>query len=167
MSTTTRHRVIVLRHAKSERNHPVDDHERPLAERGRREAPLAGSWLREHGHRVDLLQCSTALRTRQTCEAVLAELETDPEVVFDPRMYGADAATLLEVIHGLPENAHTTLLIAHNPGLSELVGALSGQAVELKTSAMAVLEQENPWSGTAPGHSVLVETVTPRPPTAP
>ncbi|PRW62336.1 histidine phosphatase family protein [Actinopolyspora mortivallis] len=158
---------MVLRHAKSERNHPVDDHERPLAERGRREAPLAGRWLREHGHRVDLLRCSTALRARQTCEAVLAELETAPELVSDPRLYGADAATLLEVIHGLPEDTHTALLIAHNPGLSELVGALSGQEVELKTSAMAVLEQETPWSGTAPGHSVLVETVTPRPPTAP
>jgi len=50
-----RRRLIALRHAKSDWSGGVADHDRPLAGRGRREAALAGRWLRENAADIDLV----------------------------------------------------------------------------------------------------------------
>ncbi|WP_443080564.1 SixA phosphatase family protein [Streptomyces sp. PTD5-9] len=67
-------RLIVLRHAKSAWPEGVPDHERPLAGRGRRDAPAAGRRLYEAGYTPDLVVCSTARRTRETWDLAAAEL---------------------------------------------------------------------------------------------
>src|SRR6476660_3130443 len=61
-----RRRRIALRHAKSDWSGGVADHDRPLAGRGRREAALAGRWLRETAADIDLVVCSSAKPARQT-----------------------------------------------------------------------------------------------------
>src|SRR6266508_2923118 len=89
--------LLVLRHAKSDWPDGVPDAERPLAGRGRREAPLVGRWLRESGHIPDLVVCSPALRARQTWELVAGELGEAgeaPEVRFDERVYDEPASQL-------------------------------------------------------------------------
>src|ERR671921_212111 len=63
------HRTLVLvRHAKSSWDLDVDDHERPLSGRGRRDAVAIGQELAKRGIRPDLVLCSTAVRTRETWE---------------------------------------------------------------------------------------------------
>ncbi|HXT88463.1 MAG TPA: histidine phosphatase family protein, partial [Trebonia sp.] len=76
-------RLLLLRHAKSDWP-DVADHERPLAKRGRRDAPVVGRWLRTSGYLPDAVICSTAARARQTWELVSAELPSaaPPEVHF-------------------------------------------------------------------------------------
>jgi phosphohistidine phosphatase len=148
--------LVLLRHAKSAWPEGVDDRARPLAGRGRRDAPAAGRWLREHVGGVDLVVCSPALRTRQTWQLVAAELGGTPEFRVDDRIYGAPVADLVDVVRELPPSAGTVLLVGHNPGLSELVAALGATAVELKTSSVAVLREDGDglWS--------LVAFTTPR-----
>jgi phosphohistidine phosphatase len=156
-------RLVVLRHAKSEWPDGVADHERPLADRGRREAPLAGRWLDEHVGTIDLVVCSPARRARETCARVVQELSTEPEVRVEERLYPGSPTDLLAVARELPDAAQAVLVVGHNPGLEELVVELTGTACVLKTSSIAVLSGPGGWAEVAPGWANLEAETTPRP----
>jgi len=186
-SDTTR-RLILLRHAKSDWP-DVPDRDRPLAKRGRRDAPRIGRWLHEHGYQPDVVVVSAATRTRQTWDLVAPELGGLPAVRFEPRAYAASALTLLYLAQELPARYRTALLIAHNPGLSELATSLaappesdrgagpasSGRAatrravkdngprpaISLPTAAVAVFEFTGDWPSLTPGHARLTNLTTP------
>jgi len=167
---TTNRTLVLLRHAKSDWPEDVADHERPLADRGRRDAPVMGRWLREAGYRPDHVVCSTALRTRQTWELVRDGLDVDPATEFEPRVYGASVQELLDVIGGAPASAGTLLVIGHNPGLEYLALTLAGNAPsderermhhKFPTAAVAVFEWSGGWDQAASGSARLVRFVTP------
>jgi phosphohistidine phosphatase len=158
----TERRLVILRHAKSDWPDGVPDLERPVGERGLREAPLAGRWLRDSVPAIDIVICSPALRARQTCSLALAGLGYDPAVRFDDRLYGQPTATLVEVIGELPPEATTALFVGHNPELSQLVGVLIGTQVELKTSSIAVVTFNSEWASVEPGTGELADLATPR-----
>jgi phosphohistidine phosphatase len=175
-------RLILLRHAKSEWP-DVPDRDRPLAKRGRRDAPRIGRWLHEHGYQPDVVVVSAAARTRQTWDLVAPELGGSPAVHFEPRAYAASALTLLYLAQELPARYRTALLIAHNPGLSELAASLAGPpesdsatappesdratdngprpAISLPTAAVAVFEFSGDWPSLTPGHARLINLTTP------
>ena len=98
--TATR-RLILLRHAKSDWP-DVPDRDRPLAKRGRRDAPKIGRWLRDRAYLPEIVICSDARRTRQTWDRVARELGGSPSVTFEPRAYAASAMTLLYLVMELP-----------------------------------------------------------------
>lgn len=156
-------RLSVLRHAKSDWPDGVADHDRPLGPRGRREAPIAGQWLREHVGPIDLVVCSTAERARQTLVLVAPELDPVPVCRFDERLYDATAGALITVAQGLPGDCGSALFIGHNPGLESLVGHLTGGYCVLKTSSLAVMSGDGPWSAVAPGWARLEAEATARP----
>lgn len=157
-----RRELVILRHAKSDWPPGVPDDQRPLATRGRRDAPAAGRWLREHVPGPGLVVCSTATRARQTWNLVRPELDGDPEVWHEERLYGASAAMLAALARELPHEAHTVLFVGHNPGLEEFVSLLSGEECTLKTSSIAVLAGSGDWSAVAPGWAELAHTAKPR-----
>ncbi|MFD9541912.1 SixA phosphatase family protein [Streptomyces sp. NPDC060022] len=121
-------RLVVLRHAKSAWPDDVGDHKRPLAPRGRRDAPAAGCWLREAGCVPNLVVCSTTRRTRQTWALVSDELEAGTPVTHDARLYQASAWELLGVVRDIPAQVRTLILVGHNPGVQDLVLMLTGEA---------------------------------------
>ncbi|MGW2692280.1 SixA phosphatase family protein [Streptomyces sp. NPDC001296] len=176
MTTSAGHgplrRLVVLRHAKSAWPDGVADHERPLAPRGRRDAPAAGRALAEADCLPDLALCSTAVRARQTWLLASAQWGTPPPVRFDPRLYAADVSDLLEAVHETPPEVETLLLIGHNPELTDLVLALAGQGLDdtlervgtkFPTAAIAVLAAHGPsWEALAPGRAILTEMTVPR-----
>ena len=138
--------LILLRHAKSDWSGGEPDADRPLAPRGIRQAPQAGAWLAGYVRRLDLAVVSPAVRARATWDLVSAELDERPEVVLDERVYAASGRELLAVVGGLPPDAETVVLVGHNPGLEELVSHLTGETVELKTSAIAVVDLPSGWA---------------------
>jgi phosphohistidine phosphatase len=185
-SDTTR-RLILLRHAKSDWP-DVPDRDRPLAKRGRRDAPRIGRWLREHGYQPDVVVVSAATRTRQTWDLVAPELGGSPAVHFEPSAYAASALTLLYLAQELPERYRTALFIAHNPGLSDLATSLATPpesdpappetapaspetapapgngprpALSFPTAAVAVFEFPGDWPSLTPGHARLTNLTTP------
>ena len=153
---------MILRHAKSAWPDGVPDRQRPLNDRGRRDAAATGRWLRENVGRLDVVVCSPAQRARQTWELVAAELADPPDPTFDEEVYGAHPDTLLTVVAELPEDAGTALLIGHNPAFQELVAVLSGQEREMKTSSLAVLAWSGGWTDGTPGAAALRDHATPR-----
>src|SRR6202158_2312680 len=170
---TASRRLILLRHAKSDWP-DVPDRDRPLAKRGRRDAPRIGRWLHAHGYQPDVVMVSAAARTRQTWDLVAPELGGSPAVHFEPRAYAASALSLLYLAQELPARYRTALLIAHNPGLSELATSLAAPpesdsatdngprpAVSLPTAAVAVFDFRGDWSSLPPGHARLISLTTP------
>lgn len=170
MASDTTRQLILLRHAKSDWP-DVPDRDRPLAKRGRRDAPRIGRWLHDHGYLPDVVVCSNARRARQTWDLVAPELGRSPSVTFEPRAYAASAHTLLYLAQELPGKYHAALLIGHNPGLAELAnslaeplagnGNLSPADLRLPTAAVAIFEFDEDWPALTPGHARLLAYTAP------
>jgi phosphohistidine phosphatase len=137
--------LILFRHAKSDQSSSEADIDRPLNPRGMRQAPEAGRWLDENIDDIDLAVVSSAYRARTTWELASAELDRPPEARFDDRVYGASVPDLLSVVRDLPDDAHTVVLVGHNPGFEDLASLLTSESVTLPTSAIAVLESDAGW----------------------
>ena len=173
--------LVLFRHAKSAWP-DVPDHDRPLARRGIRAAPVMGRWLREAGLVPGQVLCSTARRARETWQYAQAGLAATPPVTFDARIYEAAAPDLLALIREVPPATGTLLLIGHNPAIEDLAlllatapgatpgpgsvgtapGDLERMRAKFPTAAIAVLEFPGAWTGLAPGRARLAAFVTPR-----
>jgi phosphohistidine phosphatase len=119
-------RVILLRHAKSSWTDPdMEDHDRPLNQRGRLAAPLTGAWLAERGFAPDHVICSSSARTVETWARLRPALPGAPDPTIEPRLYHADPTTTLAVLRGAPDAAATVLLLGHEPGIGAFARRLS------------------------------------------
>lgn len=119
------HTLHLLRHAKSSWDDDADDHERPLNKRGREAARLIGETLPKAIGELDLVLCSSALRTRETAQLALAGYRTPPRILYEDGLYLADAAGLMERLRQIDEATGSVMLIGHNPGLHELAIGLA------------------------------------------
>ncbi|MFZ2529042.1 MAG: histidine phosphatase family protein [Rhodococcus sp. (in: high G+C Gram-positive bacteria)] len=159
--------LILLRHGKSAYPDGVADHERPLAPRGRREAGLAGRWLRAHQPPIDAVLCSTAVRTRKT----LAEAAVEAPVDYRDDLYATSPGVLVEAIRAVDEHVTTLLVVGHEPSLSETAlllapdhdSEIAHQITEkFPTSAVAVLAVRGPWHKLEAGRAELTGFHIPR-----
>jgi phosphohistidine phosphatase len=150
-------RLVVLRHSKAAWPDGVPDADRPLAERGHADAPEAGKWLLAHKVVPDFILCSVALRTRQTCTWVCQELgDLAPTPKLESGLYAASAARMLAVVNHVPDTVQTLMIIAHMPGVQDLVLHLASRdsdhdayldaANHFPTTGLAVLEHDKPWA---------------------
>jgi phosphohistidine phosphatase len=168
-------RLVLLRHAKSDWP-DVADHERPLAKRGRRDAPVAGRWLARSGYVPDAVVCSTARRARETWElAAVGLAETAglagvaggaaPPVRYESRVYEATVLGLLMLVREFPDDQRTVLIVGHNPGLAELAVGLAAPPPEppsaFPTAAIAVLGLAGNWASAGPGEARLLAFAVP------
>ena len=122
------YRLMLFRHAKSDRPEGVDDHERPLAKRGRKACPLMGRYMADEGLVPDLAVVSTARRARETWELARPAFGRDIVQQDEPRLYHTPAGTLLDVIRQTEPGIGTLLLVGHNPGMHDLALKLIGKA---------------------------------------
>jgi phosphohistidine phosphatase len=154
--------LVLLRHGKSDwSDDDVDDLRRPLAGRGERQAPEAGRWLAGNVQSIDLALVSPAVRARATWDLVAAELDQPPRALVDDRVYEAAVDDLLSVVRAIEDEAHTVVLVGHNPGLEDLAHTLTDQAVAMPTSALAVLTMSGSWSTAGPGSALLRQSGRP------
>jgi phosphohistidine phosphatase len=170
MSVDTPRRIVLLRHAKAEWSQD-SDHERPLAERGRKDAPVAGRKLVDSGIVIDLALCSTAVRTRETWKLAVHEMPHRPKTVYEERLYEASLGELIALLNETSDDVQNLLLIGHNPGMHALADALAGSAEGetmarmtrggFPTAAFAVIEFSGSWKGVEHGVGKLVEYWTP------
>ena len=112
-----------MRHAKSDWPDDVEDHERPLAARGQRDAPHVGETLAEKDFLPDRILVSSAQRTQETY-ALLAPSFPKAAMVTVPAIYEALPDQILDEIRKTPASIATLMVIGHNPGLELLAGML-------------------------------------------
>lgn len=166
-------RLMLLRHAKSDWSQPgQSDHDRSLAPRGRKAAPLMGRYLAEHDLIPDRVIVSTAKRTRETWRLVADMLPKKPRVDFEDRIYEASPRDILTAIADTPASARSLLVVGHNPGFQDTANLLveSGDkrlraslAEKFPTGALAVIDLDlDDWTKIKPGIGRLESFVTPR-----
>ena len=131
-------RLLILRHAKSSwADSSITDWQRPLNERGLRDAPRAGDWLRDRSLMPDVIITSDAVRARSTTEIVANAAGYRQEIVVEPSLYHAKPEDMLAVLNGVQDQAAlTVMIVGHNPGLEDLVQQLTGEHHSLPTAAL-------------------------------
>jgi len=155
----------LLRHAKSawDTTAPTD-FERPLAKRGRHDAPGIGDWLRQEGLVPELVISSPAARAKETAELVCEAMDFKKKhIQWESAMYMAEEEDLLQVLADCAPKARSVMLIGHNPGMEDLMRYLLGDAVEtpadgklLPTATLARLEMPKDWEDLQPGCATLI-----------
>lgn len=164
METGLVKRLWILRHAKSSWDHPgLDDHERPLAPRGRKAAARIARWAAANDMRPELVLCSTAVRAQATLELVRRGIG-NPEERIDRSLYHASIDDILGRIAATPGDVEGVLLIGHNPTLHELTVALAPPGPDAyPTGALAGLRLEiDSWAELRPGCGLIETFVVPR-----
>lgn len=125
--------LYIVRHAKSSwENLELADFDRPLNERGKRDAPRMGARLKtSHTILIDRMISSPARRAKSTCKRIAEALSIGKDkIVMMEELYHADEETLLEVVNGLKEKDTSVMIFGHNPGLTDFVNALCDTTIE-------------------------------------
>jgi len=167
--------VWLLRHAKAVVDPPPGggDHERPLSAKGRRDAAALGRRLGDSGDRFglgsfpQLVLCSTATRTRETTERVLADLAQPPAVRYLREIYEASPGDVIEQLAAVEDDVRSVMVVGHNPTMEELASTLDRGKKRrhapraLPTCALAVFSFESTWAEVAPGSASGVKLFVP------
>jgi len=161
--------LLVLRHAKAAGEPGVNDEQRPLTGRGRRDAGSVGQWLLAEGIIPGRVLCSTSQRTRQTWDRVsdaLGSAAPGPDAVsFERDIYDAGVQDLLGLIAIQPDETEVLLTIGHNPASHQLAADLTGRFdFGFPTCALAVIGFGGRWVDAVPGSGDLTALWTPRSP---
>jgi phosphohistidine phosphatase len=165
-------RLTVLRHAKSSwKDRELDDFDRPLNGRGRKAARRMGREISERGMHFDFVLASPAARVRETIDGVSEHCRLNAPMHFEPRIYMARVAELIELIRAIPDGANSALLVGHNTSAERLVAKLSADddtglrgRVEEKfpTAALAAIEMPiERWKDLEPECGQLVALIYP------
>ena len=134
--------LLILRHAKSSwADASLDDRERPLNARGRRDAPRMGDLLRDASLVPDVIITSDAIRAHTTALAAAEAMGYAGDIIVEPLLYHASPEDVVPVLQTLPDaNARTVMIVGHNPGLEGLIQQLTGEQHNLPTAALVHLE---------------------------
>jgi phosphohistidine phosphatase len=156
----------LIRHAKSDwKSKAGSDFERPLNGRGERDGPRMARWLAAQSVPASWIWTSDALRALATTHFVVQGFATaGPEVVSDHRLYLASPERLLDVIRDTPADVRSIAVVAHNPGLTELVNLLAGHTVtdNLPTFGVARFAVGEPWAHLSFGAGQLELLTSPK-----
>jgi phosphohistidine phosphatase len=133
--------LLILRHAKSDwGDSRLPDHDRPLNKRGKQEAPLIGELIRAQNLTPDLILSSSAKRARRTAELAAEACGYVGEILHSRDLYLAGPEGYIEVINIMAEDENIVMVVGHNPGMEELVDALTGESVTMTTANLAQVE---------------------------
>jgi len=163
------HFLHLLRHAKSDRDEAVEDHERPLSRRGREAARRVGQNLPSALGVIDVVLCSSSVRTRETAELVLADFAAPPRILYEEALYLAGRAALIRRLRRLDQSLAAVMVIGHNPGLHELALALAAfdspryrelAGGKFPTAARASFAIDVPWVDLVRSQHALTDYVT-------
>ena len=116
----------------------MPDKDRPLNDRGKRDAPKMGERLAKRDRKPDLILSSPARRALKTAEIIAKKLDYKrKDIVVDDRLYAVKADELLGVIRKLGDKLERVMVFGHNPELTELAHRLSSKITHMPTCAVA------------------------------
>ncbi len=152
--------LTLLRHAKSSWADPtLDDFDRPLNERGKRDAPEMGRRMARRGLRPELVLTSPAKRARKTARKAARKLGLEKKrIVLEPELYLAEADAFRSVLARLDPKLHDVLIVAHNPGITEFANALTAAGIDnIPTAGVARIRlRGSDWEEALQGRGELV-----------
>jgi phosphohistidine phosphatase len=124
--------LYLVRHAKSSWKFPdLDDFERPLNKRGKRDAPMMGRFLKERDILPDILLSSPAKRAKKTAKIIADELSySKNQIVFNDEIYEASTVGLLKIASRTADNFKSAMLVGHNPGMTYLANMIANVRID-------------------------------------
>ncbi|MGZ2487999.1 phosphohistidine phosphatase [Rhizobium pisi] len=167
-----KHRLILLRHAKSAWPDGVADRERPLADRGRKAAPVIGAYMAREKLIPDLVLVSPARRARETWKLVRGAFSKKVSEREAADIYEVSAERILDMIRAVEPGIRTLLIIGHNPGIENAASlimvdgdadAVGRMREKFPTAGLAVIDLDlDGWDEIAAGTGYLARFVTPQ-----
>lgn len=154
-------RLFIIRHAKSSWDDPsLDDFDRPLNKRGKRDAPVMGKRLAKRVGCPDLIVSSPALRAKKTAQAIAEAVGYPIESVeWNERIYEASSTELIGILRKIDESVGTAMVFGHNPTLTMAANQLAGSSIE-NIPTCGVVELALPgtsWGDLAAGTAKLID----------
>lgn len=137
--------LILVRHSIAEnRDSSVNDFERSLTNEGKTVSKIMANFLLEAGITPDFIVTSSAARAFETARIFPDVLKTGEKNIMSTRkLYYCSAKTILDQVYGLPETINCLMVVAHNPGVSELTrGLSSGKSFFMDNTQVTILEYE-------------------------
>ena len=152
--------LLLLRHGKSDWGMDTDDFDRPLNNRGKRNAQQIGEWLEEHNLTPDLIISSPAIRALTTAEIVCEAIGLPVQSIqTEKNIYEAGLSDLRQVLLDIPDSITRLLLVGHNPGFEYLLSYLAPNIPDdekrMSTATLAYLKLDSQWSFLQDGHLIL------------
>jgi phosphohistidine phosphatase len=141
--------LILIRHAKSSwDDSSLSDFERPLNERGTKDAPEMAKRLVDKKVKIDAFVSSPAKRAKQTTKQFTKELDLKKKnIVFEPALYEAGEENFYKVVENLKNKWDSVAIVSHNPGISSFVNSLTETRIDdMPTSSVfAIKIDEDKW----------------------
>lgn len=144
-------RLLAIRHAKSDWGDPaLSDHDRPLNDRGLRDAPIMAEHLKSLAVQPDVILSSSANRAITTAKMLASHLGfDDSKIIQSEDWYLASSAQLLKAVQSVDESANTVMIFGHNPGMHDFSTRMlqSGSINQFPTLAVADLQLDVEYWG--------------------
>ena len=138
--------LILVRHAKSDWTHDLPDFDRPLNDRGHKDAPRMAIFVHEKGIEIQQFVTSPAKRALTTCR-YFSEVYDNKDIKKVEELYHASSKEFLETINELDEKFDHVALFSHNNGISDFASSLTSETVLFPTCGVAVFEIDcEEWS---------------------
>jgi phosphohistidine phosphatase len=156
-------RLYVVRHAKSDWINGVSDIDRPLNDRGRRDAPFMAKILQDKNYLPDIIITSTATRTHQTRDLFLSVLGAIPTEI-DSTLYNGDIEDIMNICIQQNENINSLMTISHNPGITYFANVIcNANLVNVPTCGILVIDIDTPsWHELDMSKCTLVDYLYPK-----
>ena len=133
--------LLIMRHAKSSWEFTnLSDHDRPLNDRGKRDAPRMGKVLLKERLIPQLIISSSAARARSTAEKVAKMSRYNGEISIDSSLYRAGSSAYMNALRRLTNQTDTVLIVGHNPDVEHLVEILTGNVMTIPTCGLAYVK---------------------------
>lgn len=155
--------LYIVRHAKSSWEFNLEDHKRPLNNRGLRDAELVGNKLKELVKSIDKVYSSDAVRAKTTANIVLGQMGLGEDILtIEPKLYDFNGHQVIEVIKACDKGVDTLMIFGHNHAFTSIVNLYGSTIIDNLPTAGAVGIQFNiqNWSEIEVGKTVL--TVFPK-----
>ncbi|MCC4213341.1 SixA phosphatase family protein [Leeuwenhoekiella parthenopeia] len=150
--------IYLVRHAKSSWEYELEDHQRPLNDRGLHDAPLMGAYIRERIELPQLVLSSDAVRAKTTAMLYLKELGIpEEELKLDNRLYDFGGTRLDKVIKSCDDGVDRLMVFGHNNALTYWVNRYGDLEIEnVSTAAFTAIQfKAKSWSDISNGKTIL------------
>ena len=147
--------IYLLRHAKADKS-PINDLERDLSAKGRRQAESIGQWMSENEIMPNRVICSSAKRTKFTAKICSEQIGYQRSIRFEDRLYDAGIDTYLGILAALNNKYNSVMIVGHNPTISAMVTILTGDQINLSPCMLVCIETDiDEWSSLKDVHGSL------------
>lgn len=132
--------LLLMRHGKSSwKDETLEDFERPLKKRGKKNAKKIAKVIAENGLNPDIIIASSATRARETVGVVVEVLGFESRIVFSDELYMGEPSDIVDALKNLNDDYNSVLIVGHNPGLEAYLQIVDGEIEALPTAGLGQL----------------------------